>query len=1389
MRMQDKKTGTLRKRIAMLMAWMILFGSFSVPAYASEEGLPIPEESAVWADSTSDFYDSAEASASIPSAPFHQTANVDGVLFTIDAAEGVIVPGSEIVIELDSEENGSSGMKSYAVRALGLENAGENVHVFHTVFRLYGAALSGSARVRMERVGFSALRNQYPDGAFSVFLVHRASDGASVMDPYIGFDQNAVEFSSSEMGEFDLVTVVRVPDPTPEPTAEPTPEPTEEPTPEPTEEPTPEPTAEPTPEPTADPTPEPTAEPTAEPEIEATAEPTAEPTDEPTIEPTAEPTVEPEIEATAEPTAEPAEQPTIEPTVEITAEPTIEPTAEPEAEATAEPTVEPTIEAVIEPMVEATAEPTAEPTIEPETEATAEPTVEPAVEPTIEPMVEATAEPTAEPTIEPETEATAEPAPEPTAEPVSAESGLVITVQPRSVYAAEGEEVQFSVAAEGEGLQYQWERTNQAGEWKSISGNSNATFIGEQTPELTFTVTDATSKRMYRCAVSDGNNKLFSDAVCVLDAENAAEAPTETPAPTNTPEPTDTPEPTETPEITDTPEPTGIPEITDAPEATDTPEPTDTPEITDTPEPAAESASEPTVEPKEEIMRILAAELGTPSVSESVPPEEQDAQEPTTAPEPANPTEAAGASAPTEAPETTEQPEPITEPKVEIMRLLEAEQIIQPTANAEEPLNTEDTPEATDAPEATDEPEVTTTPEATDEPEANSTPEATDEPEATTTPEATDEPEATDMPEADAATAKGGEYTFTTTKATLTLSSLLASLGLEEAPVSAVSSDETALAIEEKEDDWLLTLSGITENPEEAPVLTVQFADGFAVVRAVREAPPVVRVEPEAVKATAVADGEKAISLVRKATGQAEEKTASVPNLQMASPLQTKSLQTKGLQLSALETVTTQEEAPAVQTETGYAVLEISVDEESLLEEDAVYTVPVTLPEPLPLVSESSAVFGKDDVKIRVFHIVTVDGTEEEQAVEVPVKDFAIEDGRLVSFTIETDGFSPYVVQYTVDFTYTDPVTQETYTYNLQGGTDMLLSALLKELNIEADLTGSNAAFSDDMPEGLVELAPVYGEDGETIIDWTINSLAAFSTEHQLTISLVNGGTIVIGVTDSIVQTSEVSGRTNNNSWKYKWELDDEGTLTYEGIEGTYSKIKLPSEITAANVKKIVLKSGIRSIENYAFQNCSNLIEFDANGASDLYELSGGTFRNLQNLQTVNFENCTNLTWIGDSSTAYYSGNDRGCVFQNCSALKTLNLRGCTSLEVIKGNSFYGCTSLESLDFSSCNNLTYIVGGAFGSCSSLSTVNLNGCESLTTVGSQAFESCTSLKEIDFRGTPLTTLQREVFRYCTALERAYFSGTPLTTISDIVGGSHVANQFSGCTSLKEVYFDD
>ena len=86
-------------------------------------------------------------------------------------------------------------------------------------------------------------------------------------------------------------------------------------------------------------------------------------------------------------------------------------------------------------------------------------------------------------------------------------SAPVITQQPVSVTLCGGETAQFTVAAEGKGLSYQWQyRQPGASEWK------DSTASGADTDTVSVKATATRSGRQYRCVVTNAAGSVISDA-------------------------------------------------------------------------------------------------------------------------------------------------------------------------------------------------------------------------------------------------------------------------------------------------------------------------------------------------------------------------------------------------------------------------------------------------------------------------------------------------------------------------------------------------------------------------------------------------------------------------------------------------------------------------------------------------------------------------------------------------------------------------------------------------------------------------------------------------------------------------------------------------------------
>lgn len=123
------------------------------------------------------------------------------------------------------------------------------------------------------------------------------------------------------------------------------------------------------------------------------------------------------------------------------------------------------------------------------------------------------------------------------------------------------------------------------------------------------------------------------------------------------------------------------------------------------------------------------------------------------------------------------------------------------------------------------------------------------------------------------------------------------------------------------------------------------------------------------------------------------------------------------------------------------------------------------------------------------------------------------ETGDIDNITLETHDFSEFVLRYTVEFTYTNPVTSVKKIYSINGGQAVNLSAVLKSLNIwDVDLKNSKVYFTN--PE-LLEISKKTDAENN-VCDWSIKNLKPFDTEEMLTVILSDRTMLLIKVTDSM---------------------------------------------------------------------------------------------------------------------------------------------------------------------------------------------------------------------------------------------------------------------------------
>ena len=185
------------------------------------------------------------------------------------------------------------------------------------------------------------------------------------------------------------------------------------------------------------------------------------------------------------------------------------------------------------------------------------------------------------------------------------------------------------------------------------------------------------------------------------------------------------------------------------------------------------------------------------------------------------------------------------------------------------------------------------------------------------------------------------------------------------------------------------------------------------------------------------------------------------------------------------------------------------------------------------------------------------------------------ENGRTIdtdTLTFEAGAFSVYAIVYTVDFEYS--VNGKMYQFSLPGGEKIALSDLIEVLGIIDTVTFSDedliavtkvteeTTFAD-IDAQVFDVFAAGGEEPEedTAIvsapDWVLTSLAPFSTEETLTISMKNGDEITIDVTDDqetnlaefITDASlEIEGKTygQGQTWNVREGVDYALKLTFK---------------------------------------------------------------------------------------------------------------------------------------------------------------------------------------------------------------------------------------------------
>ena len=270
-----------------------------------------------------------------------------------------------------------------------------------------------------------------------------------------------------------------------------------------------------------------------------------------------------------------------------------------------------------------------------------------------------------------------------------------------------------------------------------------------------------------------------------------------------------------------------------------------------------------------------------------------------------------------------------------------------------------------------------------------------------------------------------------------------------------------------------------------------------------------------------------------------------------------------------------------------------------------------------------------------------------------------------------------------------------------------------------------------------------------------------------------------------------------------------DGNTIFDSRNNCNAIIKKSDNTLIVGCKNTVIPSGVTSIGNYAFYNCSGLSSITI--PSSVTSIGNSAFFGCNSLTTIAipssvttiegfaFMNCSGLSSFTIPNNVTSIGS---CAFRGCRSLTSINIP--SSVTSIDSSVFAGCSALATITVASnntvydsrnnCNaiirksdntlisgckntvipdNITSIYNYAFRDCSNLSSIIIP--DGVTTIGTYAFSGCSSLISIIIPNGVIS-ISDFTFGDCTALS----SITLPKSITSIQ-----SNAFYQCSNLTSV----
>ncbi|WP_337591164.1 leucine-rich repeat protein [Vescimonas sp.] len=234
------------------------------------------------------------------------------------------------------------------------------------------------------------------------------------------------------------------------------------------------------------------------------------------------------------------------------------------------------------------------------------------------------------------------------------------------------------------------------------------------------------------------------------------------------------------------------------------------------------------------------------------------------------------------------------------------------------------------------------------------------------------------------------------------------------------------------------------------------------------------------------------------------------------------------------------------------------------------------------------------------------------------------------------------------------------------------------------------------------------------------------------------------------------------------WILDENGTLTISGTGAMTSPVWWNSY--KDSIKTVVIKDGVTTIEEGAFEDCENLTSITipasvTNIGEDVFSGCSTLARIEVDSENQNYTSLDGVLFSKDliKIIRYPEGRSGDYTIpSNVTSIGNFAFKGCAGLtNVIIPN---GVTSIGELAFSGCKNLSVVtipdsvnnIGFyAFSNCKALSSVTLP--DGLMSIKGSTFNECSNLISIKIPNS-VTQIGWAAFSGCSNLTDVYYDGT-------------------------------